>query len=437
MTLQKIKNYFALQQRGSHVRTEILAGMTTFMTMAYILAVNPRILGAAGMDSSAVFVATAVSAAVATGLMGFFANMPLALAPSMGQNAFFTYTVVLGMGHSWQFGLTAVLLVGILFLLLTVTNLRGALLHAMPPFMKHAMTVGVGLFMAFIGLQWAGFVVEDAQNLVQLGSMQAPRVWVGGFSLFFTAILLCLKVRGALFLGIVGSTLWGIPLGVTPLHQMDMGLFFHVPSVLPTFFQFEWQHIFSMDMFVVVTVFLFANLFDTMATLLGVARQANILDATGNLPKAKQAFMADSLATTLGAMLGTSPLTTYIESMSGVAEGGKTGIMALTVSALFLLSLLLAPLFSIIPQEATAGILILVGLFMVSALKDIDMTNLLQALPAFVTILLMPLTYSIANGIMGGVLSYVLLALCTGQRRQVHGVLYILSVFFLLKFVYE
>ncbi len=431
-----LEKIFALRERRTSVRVELLAGLTTFMTMAYILAVNPSILSQAGMDSSAVFVATALSAAVATGLMGCMANLPIAVAPSMGQNAFFAYTIVLGMGHSWQFALTAVFLVGLLFIILTVCNLREALLHAMPECMKHAITVGVGLFIAFIGLQSAGFVVHHPTTFVTLGSLSSPGMLVGAASILFTTILLCFRVRGALFYGIITGTLLGIPLGVTQLTAFDTALFFTVPSIAPTFWQFEWTHVLSMDMFMVVIVFLFGNLFDTMATLLGVAKKAHLLDENGQLAKSKNAFMVDALGTTCGAIFGTSPLTTYVESVSGVAEGGRTGLMAVTVSILFVLSLFMAPLFLLIPQQATAAILILVGVFMVAEVVYIDFTQPLTAIPAFFTLLLMPLTYSIATGIMGGIILHVLLHIVVGKWREVSLFTCFLAVIFTIKFVY-
>ncbi len=417
------------------MRTELLAGLTTFMTIAYILAVNPSILSESGMDKSSVFMATALSAALASGLMGVLANLPIVLAPSMGQNAFFAYTVVLTMGHSWQFALTAVFLMGLAFSFLTLCNLREALLDCIPHSMKQAMTAGVGLFIAFIGLQMAGIVVGDANTSLTLGPMQSPRLWVGIFTLLFTAILLSLKVRGALLCGIVGGTLLGIPLGVTPLESFDGQMLFHIPSMAPTFGQFEWHSILTFDMFMVVIIFLFGNLFDTMATLLGVAKQANLLDAEGRLPKAKQAFWADSIATTMGAIFGTSPLTTYVESLSGVADGGRTGLMALTVCALFLLALPLAPIFLLIPQEATAGILILVGVFMISAITEVNLTDPLEAIPSYLTIILMPLTYSIAYGIMCGVIAHVILHVSVGKGRQLSFFMYAISIIFFLKLI--
>ncbi len=433
--ISMLEKTFSLKARGTSLRTEMLAGLTTFMTIAYILAVNPSILSHAGMDSSSVFVATALSAALASGLMGLLANLPIVLAPSMGQNAFFAYTVVLTMGHSWQFALTAVFLMGLAFCLLTLCNLREALLNCIPHSMKQAMTAGVGLFITFIGLQMAGIVVGDANTSLALGSIQSPRLWVGLFTLLLAAVLLCLKIRGALLCGIVGGTLLGIPLGVTPLESFDGQHLFQIPSMAPTFGQFEWHSIVSLDMFMVVIIFLFGNLFDTMATLLGVAKPANLLDKEGNLPKVKQAFWADSLATTVGAVFGTSPLTTYVESLSGVADGGRTGLMALTVCALFLLALPLAPIFLLIPQEATAGILILVGIFMTGAIQEVNLTDPLEAIPSYITIVLMPLTYSIAYGIMCGVVLHVILYVSVGKGRQLSLFMYIISVIFLLKLI--
>ncbi len=431
-----LEKFFSLQKRGTTVRTELVAGLTTFMTVAYILAVNPSILAEAGMDASAVFVATALSAAVASTSMALLANMPLVLAPSMGQNAFFSYTLVLGMGHSWQFALTAVFLVGVIFLVLTLCNVREAMLDTIPQSMKQAMTAGVGLFITFIGLQTAGLVIDHPTQLVALGSMRDAGVWVALGVLLCATVLLCFRVRGALLYGILLGTFLGIPLGVTSLESFNAKALFHVPSVAPTFMQFTWDKVISIDMLVVVLIFLFSNAFDTMATLLGFGKQAQLLDNTGRLPRTKQAFLADSLATTVGAMLGTSPLTTYVESLSGVAEGGRTGLMALTVAVLFVLSLFLAPFFLLIPPEATAPILILVGLMMASDLREVDFTNPLQAVPSFVTCILMPLTYSIATGIMCGVIVHVLLHVCSGKGREVSVFMYILGLVFTAYFIW-
>ncbi len=428
-----LEKFFALSERGTTVRTEILAGMTTFMTMAYILAVNPSILSQAGMDAPSVFVATALSAAVATLVMAFTANLPVALAPGMGLNAFFAFTVVIGMGYSWQFALTAVFLEGLIFILLTITNLREAMLNCIPTSMKKAISAGIGLFIAFIGLKNAGVVVNNDATLVSMGVVSEPGVVVAIVSILFTGILLCFKVRGALLFGILASTLIGIPLGITQISSFDTSLLFSIPSVAPTFLQFQWEHIFTLDMALVLFTFLFVDLFDTLGTLLGVAGKAGILDADGNIPRAKSALMADAIGTTFGAILGTSTVTTYVESASGVAEGGKTGLTALTVAVLFLISLLIAPVFLLIPGQATAGVLVLVGLFMMSPITGIDFDNFQKAIPAFLTLIMMPLTYSVATGIMWGVIAHVILSVCTGKTRELTFISYALAVIFIVK----
>ncbi len=431
-----LEKMFALKERGTTVRTEILAGMTTFMTMAYILAVNPSILSQAGMDGPAVFVATALSAAIATLIMGLAANLPVALAPGMGLNAFFAFTVVLGMGYSWQFALTAVFLEGLIFIFLTITNLREAIINCIPEAMKKAISGGIGLFIAFIGLKSAGIVVNNDATLVALGSLTQPGVMVGVVSIIITGILLCYKVRGALLVGILSGTILGIPLGVTNLAAFDTSLLFSVPSVEPTFMKFQWEHVFTLDMALVLFTFLFVDLFDTLGTLLGLATKADILDANGNIPRAKSALMADAVGTTLGAILGTSTVTSYVESASGVAEGGTTGLTAVTTACFFLLSLLIAPVFLLIPAQATAAALVLVGLFMLSPVTGIDFNDYQKAIPAFLTLIMMPLTYSIATGIMWGVISHVLISMSIGKTKDLSILSYILAAIFVAKFAF-
>ncbi len=431
-----LEKMFALKERGTTVRTEILAGMTTFMTMAYILAVNPSILSQAGMDGPAVFVATALSAAIATLIMGITANLPVALAPGMGLNAFFAFSVVLGMGYSWQFALTAVFLEGLIFIFLTITNLREAIITCIPEAMKKAISGGIGLFIAFIGLKSAGIVVNNEATLVTLGSLTQPGVVVGVVSIIITGILLCHKVRGALLIGILTGTVLGIPLGVTNIAAFDTSLLFSVPSIEPTFMKFQWEHIFTLDMALVLFTFLFVDLFDTLGTLLGLATKADILDANGNIPRAKSALMADAVGTTLGAVLGTSTVTSYVESASGVAEGGTTGLTAVTTACLFLLSLLIAPVFLLIPAQATAAALVLVGLFMLSPVTGIDFNDYQKAIPAFLTLIMMPLTYSIATGIMWGVISHVLISVFIGKTKELTALSYILAAIFVAKFAF-
>ncbi|WP_372948413.1 NCS2 family permease [Mariniphaga sp.] len=426
------EKYFKLKENKTTVRTEILAGITTFMTMAYILAVNPDILSATGMDKNALFTATALSAMVATIVMALVAKLPFALAPGMGLNAFFAFTVVLGMGHSWQFALTAVFLEGIIFLLLTAFNIRELIINAIPLSVKHAVSAGIGLFIAFIGLQNAGVIVNNDATLVGLGDMGSPAVLIAMGGIVLTAVLLALKVKGALLIGIFTATIAGLPLGVT---QMPEGhLVGAPPSLSPIFFKFEFAEIFTLDMVIVLFTFLFVDMFDTVGTLVGVSDKAGMLTKDGKVPRAKQALFADSIGTTVGAMLGTSTVTTYVESASGVAEGGKTGLTSLTTAGLFLVALFFAPLFTMVPAAATAAALVLVGFFMMSPIQKINFEDFTEAIPAFITIIVMPLTYSIAEGIVFGMLSYVFLKLLTGKLKDISVVMVVLAALFVLKF---
>lgn len=426
------EKFFKLKENKTSVKTEILAGITTFMTMAYILAVNPDILSVTGMDKNALFSATAISAFVATLVMALVAKLPFALAPGMGLNAFFAFTVVLGMGHSWQFALTAVFLEGILFLILTAFNIRELIVNAIPLSVKHAVSAGIGLFIAFIGLQNAGVIVNNDATLVGLGNMGSPAVLLALGGIVVTAVLLALKVKGALLIGIFTATVAGIPLGVT--HVPEGHLVGAPPSVSPIFFKFEFSEIFTLDMLIVLFTFLFVDMFDTVGTLVGVSDKAGMLTKDGKVPRAKQALFADSIGTTVGAMLGTSTVTTYVESASGVAEGGKTGLTALTTAGLFLVALFFAPLFTMVPAAATTAALVLVGFFMMSPILKINFDDFTEAIPAFITIIIMPLTYSIAEGIVFGMLSYVLLKLLTGKVKDVSVVMIVLAALFVLKF---
>ncbi len=428
-----LEKLFEISKRGSTVRTEILAGITTFMTMAYILAVNPAILGQVGMDASSVFAATALSACVATAIMGLVANLPVGLASGMGLNAFFAFTVVQGLGYSWQFALTAVFIEGLIFIFLTITNLREAMLECIPPAMKKAISAGIGLFIAFIGLKSAGLVVKDAATFVSIGSFVTPGAIVSLVGIGLIAVLLCYKVRGALLLGIIGATIVGIPLGVTSFANFNADNLLAIPSVAPTFFQFEWEHIFTFDMLFVLITFLFVDLFDTLGTLLAVGNAGGFLEKDGKLPRVKSALMADAIGTTFGAILGTSTVTSYVESASGVAEGGRTGLTALTVAILFGLSLFFAPLFLLVPSNATAPVLIIVGLFMISSVSEIDFTDMYVGIPAFFTLMMMPLTFSIATGIMCGIMSHVFLSVCTGRARELPILSYVLTGIFAWK----
>ena len=425
-----LERTFKLTQHKTTVKTEVLAGITTFMTMAYILIVNPIILSNTGMDINALFTATALSAAIATIVMAFVANYPFALAPGMGLNAFFAFTVVLTMGYSWEFALTAILIEGIIFLILTFLNIREAIVNCIPMNIKHAVSVGIGLFIAFIGLMNSKLVVPYEATAVTLGDLTSPGVLLTLLGLVITGVLLAKKVKGALLIGILVTTAIGIPMGVTPMPSKLMSL---PPSLEPIFFKFDFSKIFSIDMVVITFTFLFVDLFDTLGTLVGVASKADMLDKDGKLPKAKQALFADAIGTTIGACLGTSTVTTYVESASGVAEGGRTGLTALTTGGLFLLALFFAPIFTIVPSEATAPILILVGLFMMSPILKINLDDFTEAIPAFLTIIMMPLTYSIAEGIVFGIMSYVLLKVLTGKARQVSPIMYGLFIIFIIK----
>jgi len=426
-----MKSFFAIKESGSKVRTEILAGITTFLTMAYILAVNPDILSNAGLPKDSVFMATAVASAVATLVMALVARLPFALAPGMGLNTFFAFTVVLGMGKSWQFALTAVLLEGIIFLLLTALNVREAIINSIPANVKKSISVGIGLFIAFIGLQNSGLIVSNDASLVQLGELGSPTAILTIVGLVVIAVLLAFKVKGALLLGIILVTVIGIPLGITKVEGFK--LFQPLPSMAPTFFKFVgWNQIFSMEMLVVLFTFLFVDMFDTVGTLIGVSTKARILRPDGSIPRVKQALFADAIGTTVGAMLGTSTVTTYIESAAGVEEGGRTGLTALVTAILFLVAVFLSPLFLLVPSAATAPALILVGLFMMSPVIEIEWGDVTEALPAFLAIIMMPLAYSIAEGIVWGVLSYILVKVLSGKVRDVSLVTYIVGIVFVL-----
>jgi len=428
-----LDKFFKITENKSTLKTEIIAGITTFMTMVYILAVNPGILSEAGMDKDAVFTATALSAVIATLVMALVAKLPFALAPGMGLNAFFAFTVVLGMGYSWQFALTAVFLEGIIFILLTAFNIRELIVNSIPLNLKHAVSVGIGLFIAFIGLKGTGLIVDNPATLVSLGSMKNPNVLVGLAGVLIIGILLTKKIKGAILLGILISTIIGLFVGVTVIPE-NFNIVSLPPSIEPIFFKFDFSQIFTLDMLIVLFTFLFVDMFDTVGTLVGVSSKSGMLDKEGKVPRVKQALFADSIGTFVGAILGTSTVTTYVESAAGVAEGGKTGMTALTVAGMFALSLFFAPLFMIIPAAATAPALIIVGLFMISPIMKIDLNDFTEAIPAFFTIIMMPLTYSIAEGIVFGMLSFVLLKLLTGRYKEVTPIMVIIAILFIIKF---
>jgi adenine/guanine/hypoxanthine permease len=428
-----LEKFFQLKENKTTVRTEILAGITTFMTMAYILAVNPSILSATGMDKNALFTATALASVIATLVMALVAKLPFALAPGMGLNAFFAFTVVLGMGHSWQFALTAVFLEGIIFIILTAFNIRELIVNAIPMSMKHAVSAGIGLFIAFIGLQNAGVIVNNDAVLVGLGDMGSASVILALIGVILTGVLLALKVKGALLIGIFTVTVAGIPFSVT--HLPESSLLSLPPSIAPIFMKFEFKEIFTLDMLIVLFTFLFVDMFDTVGTLVGVSDKAGMLDKQGRVPRVKQALFADAIGTTAGAMLGTSTVTTYVESAAGVAEGGKTGLTSLSVAGMFIIALFFAPVFTMVPGAATAPALVLVGFFMMSPILKINFDDYTESIPAFLTIIMMPLTYSIAEGIVFGMLSYVLLKVLTGKQKDLTVVMVVLAALFILKFL--
>ena len=456
MDLEKI---FHLKENKTDVKTEVIAGITTFMTMAYILAVNPSVLSACGMDSGAVFTATALAALIATLLMAAFSNYPFVLAPGMGLNAYFSYTVVLQMGYSWQTALAAVFIEGIVFILLSLTNVREAIFNAIPMNLKHAVSVGIGLFIAFIGLQNAHIVVDSA-TLVGVYSFKSS-VANGLFNSEGITVVLALVgilVTGILVVkGVKGNILWGIlitwGLGIicqlTGLYKPDpaAGWFsllpdfsngISIPSMAPTFMKMDFSIVFTLDFVVIMFAFLFVDMFDTLGTLIGVASKADMLDKEGKLPNIKGALLSDAVGTTVGAMCGTSTVTTFVESASGVAEGGRTGLTSLVAAILFGLSLLLSPIFLAIPSFATAPALIIVGFLMLTSVTKIDFNDMTEAIPAFIAIIAMPFLYSISEGISMGVISYVIINVVTGKAKEkkISVLMYVLAVLFILKYIF-
>jgi adenine/guanine/hypoxanthine permease len=428
-----LEKIFHLKEKGAVPRTEVIAGITTFMTMAYILAVNPAILSQTGMNRDAVFTATAVSSFIAIAIMALYANLPIALAPGMGLNAFFAYTVVIQMGYSWEMALTAVFIEGLIFILMTFFKIREAIIDSIPINLKHAIAVGIGLYIALIGLSNAGVIVKNESTLVSLGSLSNPNSLLALGGIIIMGILLVFRVKGALVIGIIITALIGIPAGITKLPPG--GLVSLPPSLEPVFFKFDFSKIFTGDMLIVVFTFLFVDIFDTVGTLVGVCSKAGLMTETGKVPNARQALFADAVGTVAGAVLGTSTVTSYIESAAGVSEGGKTGLTALVTGIFFLLALFFAPLFLMIPGAATAPALVLVGMFMISPIQKINLDDYSESLPVFLTIIIMPLAYSISEGITFGMLSYVILKVCTGRWKQISLVMYILAVFFVLRHV--
>ena len=429
---------FGFDPQKHNVRTEIVAGITTFLTMAYILAVNPSIFSALDMPKGSVFTATALAALIGTLVMALYAKKPFALAPGMGLNAFFVFTVCLTMGHSWQFALTAVFLEGLLFILLTVTKVRSWILNAIPLSLKHAIGAGIGLFIAFIGLQNAGIIANNDSTLVSLGDITHGAALLGVIGIVITGALVILKVKGSILIGILVTSIIGLFIKGADGEALThfSGVISAPDSVAPIFCQFEWGQILSWDMLAVVFTFLFIDMFDTMGTIIGVSQKAGMVDEKGNVDGIDKMFMADSIATVCGACLGTSTTTTYVESASGVGEGGRSGLTAFTVAILFALALLFSPIFLAIPGAATAPALVIVGVMMMSPVAKIDWEDYSESIPAFITILMMPVAYSISDGILLGVISYALLNACAGKFKKISVTMWILAALFICKYIF-
>lgn len=426
-----LKKLFGFDPKQSSIRTEIMAGITTFLTMAYILAVNPDILGETGMDKGALFTTTVVVSAAATMLMAFLARLPFALAPGMGLNAFFAYSVCGVMGYDWHVALTAVFLEGLIFILLTVTNVREKLVYLIPDTLKKAISAGIGLFIAFIGLKNSEIIVNNESTLVSLGTIFKGPALLGVIGIILSSVLLVKKVKGALLIGILATTIIGIPLGITKFD----GIFSTPPSMAPIFFQFEWSKIFTPEMVVIVFTLLFVDLFDTVGTIIGVTTRANMIDKKGKIPRLKQVFLTDAIATTGGAILGSSTVTTFVESTAGIEEGGRSGLTSFSTSICFIIAIFFAPFFLSIPSSATAPALVLVGVMMMASIAKIDFTDYSESIPAFICVIIMPLSYSISDGIVLGLLSYVIINVCCGKFKKLSSGMYILAGFFLLKFL--
>ena len=452
-----MEKLFKLKENNTTVKTEVVAGITTFMTMAYILAVNPSILSAAGMDATAVLLATCLASFIGTACMALMANLPFALSAGMGLNAYLAYTVVLGFGYSWQVALLAVFVEGLIFIVLSLTNVREAIFDAIPLNLKKGVSVGIGIFIAFIGLQNSGLVVDNQSTLVTITSFKTNFSTSGicallaVVGLFITAVLYIKKIKGAILIGILATWILGMLCQVCGIYvpTPDAGFY----SLFPTFaltdfsalgntfgqcFNVDFNSVGIINFIVVVFSFLFVDLFDTLGTLIGVSTKADMLDEEGKLPAIKPALMADAIATSAGAVLGTSTTTTFVESSAGVAEGGRTGLTAMTTGLLFLISMLFAPIFTAIPSFATAPALLVVGFLMFGAVTDIKFTddNMLEAISAYLCIIAMPLFYSISEGISIGIISYVLLHVCTGKAKKVKPLMYILAVLFIMKYIF-
>ena len=424
---------FGFNPSTTTVRKEIVAGITTFLTMSYILAVNPSLFSQLdGMPGGAVFTSTALAAIVGCLAMAFVGKLPFGLAPGMGLNAFFVYSVCLGMGYSWQFALTAVLIEGLIFIILTLTNVREAIVNAIPLSLRNAIGAGIGLFIAFIGLESAGVIIPDEATLVALGDITSGSALLALIGIVITGFLYAKNIPGSILIGILVTMLIGIPMGVTEFQ----GVLSKPESISPIFCKFEFDHIFTLDMLAVVFTFLFIDMFDTVGTLVGVCTKAGMADKNGKIERLNQAFMADSIATTVGACLGTSTTTTYVESAAGVAHGGRSGLTAFAVGVCFLIAMFFSPLFLSIPAAATAPALVIVGLLMLEPIKYIPFEDFSESIPAFVCIIMMPLSYSISNGILLGMITYVLMNLVTGKVSKVTPTMAILAVLFVLKYIF-
>lgn len=430
-----LSKLFGFDPSKHNIKTEVMAGITTFLTMAYILAVNPSIfsnLADKGMDTNAVFTATALAAIIGTLAMAIYAKKPFGLAPGMGLNAFFVFTVCLTMGYSWQFALTAILIEGFIFVVLTLTKVRTLIVDAIPASVKRAIGAGIGLFIAFIGLKNAGIIVESSATFVTIGTMTEGTALLGVIGIVLTSVLVIKNVPGSLLIGILATALIGIPMGVTHFS----GVVDTPPSVAPLFCQFEFHNIFTLDMVVIVFTFLFIDMFDTMGTLVGVCTKAGMMQKDGRIPGLNKAFMADAVATMAGACLGASTTTTYVESAAGVAQGGRSGLTAFSTAMCFVVAMFFAPLFLSIPAAATTPVLVIVGLFMLTPVKDIDLDDYAESIPAFITIVMMPLTYSISDGILCGVISYVLINMLCMNWKKLNPTLYVLAALFIMKYIF-
>ncbi len=430
-----LSKLFGFDPSKHNIKTEVMAGITTFLTMAYILAVNPSIfsnLADKGMDTNAVFTSTALAAIIGTLAMAIYAKKPFGLAPGMGLNAFFVFTVCLTMGYSWQFALTAILIEGFIFVVLTLTKVRTLIVDAIPASVKRAIGAGIGLFIAFIGLKNAGIIVESSATFVTIGTMTEGTALLGVIGIVLTSVLVIKNVPGSLLIGILATALIGIPMGVTHFS----GVVDTPPSVAPLFCQFEFHNIFTLDMLVVVFTFLFIDMFDTMGTLVGVCTKAGMMQKDGRIPGLNKAFMADAVATMAGACLGASTTTTYVESAAGVAQGGRSGLTAFSTAMCFVVAMFFAPLFLSIPAAATTPVLVIVGLFMLTPVKDIDLDDYAESIPAFITIVMMPLTYSISDGILCGVISYVLINMLCMNWKKLNPTLYVLAALFIMKYIF-